>query len=191
MLRVRWMTWRIRSAPGSVPPAIHHPSVTDSGSSTSTSRRVRAPRQAVYDAFTRPDALAAWLAPEGMTGRVHQWDLRVGGGYVMSLYYSGEGQGKTADGEDRYTARFVELDPPSRVVLAIDFDSDDPAFAGEMIMTATLEDRLGGTEVTIAFSGLPPGIRPEDNDEGTRSSLEKLAHYVETALDGPARAEHR
>ncbi|MBB4636292.1 SRPBCC domain-containing protein [Longimicrobium terrae] len=167
--------------------------MTGSASSTSTSRLVRAPRQAVYDAFTRPDALAAWLAPEGMTGRVHQWDLRVGGGYVMSLYYPksmGDGHGKTAEGEDRYTARFVELDPPSRVVLAIDFESDDPAFAGEMIMQTTLEERPGGTEVTIAFRGLPPGIRPEDNDEGTRSSLEKLARYVETARDGQARAGH-
>jgi hypothetical protein len=33
--------------------------------------------------------------------------------------------------------------------------------------------------VTIAFANIPPGIRPEDNDAGTRSSLEKLARYVE------------
>jgi uncharacterized protein YndB with AHSA1/START domain len=187
MLRVRRMAGGIRFAPESVSSAEDHSSVTGSASSTRTSRLIRAPRRTVYDAFTRPDALAAWLAPEGMTGRVHQWDLRVGGGYVMSVYYppsAGEGHGKTAEGEDRYTARFVELDPPSRVVLAIDFDSDDPAFAGEMIMAATLEDRPGGTEVTIAFRDLPPGIRPEDNDEGTRSSLEKLARYVETPPNG-------
>lgn len=180
------MAGRIRSAPDSVLFADEHPPVTDSFSSTSTSRLIRAPRQTVYDAFTRPDALAAWMAPAGMTGRVHQWDLRVGGGYVMSLYYprsDEEIHGKTAEGEDRYTARFVELDPPSRVVLAIRFDSDDPAFAGEMIMRTTLEDRPGGTEVAIAFRSLPPGVRPEDNDEGTRSSLEKLARYVETPLD--------
>ena len=46
-------------------------------------------------------------------------------------------------------------------------------------MTVTFEDRDGGTEVTILFEQIPPGIRPEDNDAGTRSPLEKLAHYVE------------
>jgi hypothetical protein len=46
-------------------------------------------------------------------------------------------------------------------------------------MQVTFEDRDGGTVVTILFENLPSGIRPEDNDAGTRSSLEKLARYVE------------
>ena len=100
----------------------------------------------------------------------------------MSLFYPASEEvyrGKTSEGEDRFTARFVELKPPARVVQAISFDSDDPAFSGEMTMVVTLEERDDGTEVTILFENIPPGIRPEDNDEGTRSSLEKLARYVE------------
>jgi uncharacterized protein YndB with AHSA1/START domain len=100
----------------------------------------------------------------------------------MSLYYPASEQvarGKSAEREDRYTARFLELTPPARIVQAITFDSADPAFAGEMDMAVTLEERDGGTEVTILFERIPPGIRPEDNDAGTRSSLEKLARYVE------------
>ncbi len=46
-------------------------------------------------------------------------------------------------------------------------------------MTVTFEESDSGTEVTILFEQIPPGIRPEDNDAGTRSSLEKLARYVE------------
>ena len=46
-------------------------------------------------------------------------------------------------------------------------------------MTVTLEERDGGTEVTILFENIPAGIRPEDSDAGTRSSLEKLTRYVE------------
>jgi uncharacterized protein YndB with AHSA1/START domain len=88
-------------------------------------------------------------------------------------------RGKTAEREDRFTARFVELTPPSRIVQAITFDSTDPSFGGEMTMVVTLEERDGGTEVTILFEDIPPGIRPEDNDAGTRSSLEKLARYIE------------
>ncbi len=110
------------------------------------------------------------------------FDARVGGGYRMSLFYLSSEQvyrGKTSEREDRFTARFVELTPPSRIVQAITFDSVDPAFSGEMTMVVTFEYRDGGTEVTILFENIPPGIRPEDNDAGTRSSLEKLARYIE------------
>jgi uncharacterized protein YndB with AHSA1/START domain len=155
---------------------------TSSAASTRTSRIIKAPRDALYRAFIDPAALAIWLSPGEMTGKVHEFDGRVGGGYRMSLFYPESelgAPGKTSEREDRFTARFVELTPPARIVEAISFDSADPAFSGEMTMVVTLEDRNGATEVTIMFEHIPPGIRPEDNDAGTRSSLEKLARYVE------------
>ena len=100
----------------------------------------------------------------------------------MSLYYPSSEQtprGKTSEREDRYTARFVELTPPRRIVEAITFDSVDPAFSGEMIMVVTFEAEDGGTTVSILFKDMPSGIRPQDNEAGTRSTLEKLARYVE------------
>lgn len=116
-----------------------------------------------------------------MTGKVHSFDCRVGGGYRMSLYYPSSEKtfrGKTSEREDRFTARFVDLTPPSRIVQAITFDSTDPAFSGEMIMEVTFEAAEGGTRVSILFEDIPPGIRPEDNEAGTRSTLEKLARYM-------------
>ena len=153
-----------------------------SPASTRTSRVIKASREALYRAFTDPKALAAWLSPGEMTGKVHEFDARVGGGYRMSLFYPSSEQayrGKTSEREDRFTARFVELAPPTRIVQAITFDSVDPAFSGAMTMVVTFEDRDGGTEVAILFENIPSGIRPEDNEAGTRSSLEKLARYVE------------
>ena len=149
--------------------------------STRNSRIIHASPEAVYRAFTDPEALAIWLAPEGMAGVVHEFDARVGGGYAMSLYYqSSELQrGKTSEREDRFTARFLELTPGKRIVQAITFDSADPAFHGVMVMVVTFENTESGTEVTILFENIPSGIRPEDNESGTRSSLEKLARYVE------------
>ena|SRR5215467_4618921 len=150
--------------------------------STRTSRVIKASSEALYRAFTDPAALAVWLAPDQMTAKVHEFDGQVGGGYQMSLFYPLSEQvyrGKTSEREDRFTARFVELTPPTRIIQAITFDSADPTVAGEMSMTVTFEERDSGTEVTILFEQIPPGIRPEDNDAGTRSSLEKLARYVE------------
>ena len=100
----------------------------------------------------------------------------------MSLYYPSSettSRGKTEDREDRYTARFVELTPPRRIVEAITFDAVDPAFEGEMIMEVTFEAENEGTNVSVFFKDIPAGIRPEDNEAGTQSSLEKLARYVE------------
>ena len=120
-----------------------------------------------------------------MTAEVHHFDERVGSGYEMSLYYPAsekEAQGKSGEKEDRYTARFVELTPPSRIVEAINFESDDAGFGGEMIMEISLESKDGGTEVTVVFKNIPLGIRPEDNEKGTELSLQKLAKYVENTI---------
>lgn len=155
---------------------------TGSRSSTRNSKFIKASPEDLYRAFTDPAALAVWQAPGDMTAQVHSFDGRVGGGYQMSLYYptsENASRGKTTEREDRFTARFVELTPPKRIVEAITFDSADPAFAGEMTMVITFEAQEGGTMVSIGFENIPPGIRPEDNETGTQLSLEKLARYVE------------
>ena len=150
--------------------------------STRVSRIIKAPRRAVYKACLDPDAVAAWRVPDNMTARVHVFDAREGGTYRMSLTYRNPASstvGKTSEDTDTFQGRFVELVPDEKIVEAIEFDSRDPAFAGEMKMTTRLADADGGTEVTILSQDLPPGIRPEDNEEGTRQALQKLAALVE------------
>jgi uncharacterized protein YndB with AHSA1/START domain len=155
---------------------------TPSTGYTRNSKVIKAPREALYRAFTDPAALAVWLPPGEMTGEIYSFDARVGGGYRMSLFYPSSEKvfrGKTSEREDNFTARFVELVPPARIVQAITFNSADPAFSGEMIMVATFEAAGGGTELTVECKHIPHGIRPEDNEAGCRSSLEKLARYIE------------
>ena len=121
------------------------------------------------------------MAPGDMTAKVHSFDLSVGGGYVMSLYYPENGvrpRGKTTDREDRYTARFITLQENKKVVMGIRFESGSPGFVGEMIMEVRLERQGGSTLVTILFTNLPLGVRPEDNEKGTEQSLDKLEQYV-------------
>ncbi len=149
---------------------------------TQNTKDIKATQEALYRAFTNPAALTVWQVPGEMTGKVHNFDLRVGGGYQMSLFYplsEKESRGKTSEKEDRFTARFVELTPYKKIVQAITFDSSNPAFAEEMIMEVTFEAKDSKTRVTILFKNIPSGVRPEDNEAGTKSSLEKLAHYVE------------
>lgn len=146
------------------------------------SRVIAAPREAIYQAFIDPDALVAWLPPAAMTGVIHEFEARIGGGYRMSLFYPPDERafrGKSAEREDRVEVRFLELTPPRRIVEAVTFDTSDPAFLGEMIMTASFAAVPGGTEVTLRFENLPPGLRPEDNEIGAHLSLAQLARRFE------------
>ena len=152
------------------------------GAWTRTSRVIRARPEEVYEAFMDPAALIAWLPPAEMTGQIHEFDGRVGGGYRMSLFYPPDehtSRGKTSDRKDMVKVRFVELAPPSRIVEAVSFVTTDPAFSGEMTMTVTFEEVTGGTEVTLVFENLPPGLRAEDNEAGARLSLAQLARRFE------------
>ena len=152
------------------------------GAWTRTSRIIKAGPEALYEAFLDPASLVAWLPPAEMTGTIHEFDARVGGGYRMSLFYPPGARafrGKTSEREDMVDARFVELAPPRRIVEAVNFITTDRAFSGEMTLTATFEAVSGGTEVTLMFEDLPPGLRAQDNETGSRLSLEQLARRFE------------
>src|SRR3954452_10680909 len=152
------------------------------GARTRASRIVKARPEQVYAAFMDPDVLVAWLPPARMTGKIHAFDPRAGGGYRMSHYHPPDERafyGKTSNREDMVDVRFVELAPPRRIVEAVSFVTTDPAFFGEMTMMATFEEVSGGTEVTLVFENLPPGLRAEDNEDGSRLSLEQLARRFE------------
>jgi uncharacterized protein YndB with AHSA1/START domain len=152
--------------------------------STRVTRIIAASAEALYAAFMDPDALVEWLPPGEMTGKVHAFDPSVGGGYEMSLYYPATDRahrGKTTAHEDQVHVRFTELVPGKKIVEAVTFVSTDPALAGEMTMTITFEPTRGAgvaTNVTILSEHLPPGLRPEDNAEGSRLSLQQLARWV-------------
>src|SRR5713226_3769925 len=87
--------------------------------------------------------------------------------------------GKTSEDTDTYQGRFVELVPYAKIVEVIEFESQDPAFAGEMRMIVSLADADGGTEVTVLCEDIPKGIRPEDNELGCKESLQKLTALLE------------
>ena len=143
---------------------------------------MKAPAGAVYAAFMDPDVLMQWLPPPGMRSVLHRFDGGVGGGYALSLFYpEGEtrSRGKTTASEDRVEVRFLELAPGQRIVEAVTFVSDDPAFAGTMRIEITFAETAAGTEVTFLCTDLPLGLRPEDNAAGARLSLQQLAQRFE------------
>lgn len=148
----------------------------------SASKVIKASPQAIYRAFVDPQALVSWLPPHGMTAEIGVFEPRAGGSYQMTLAYrepDPAAPGKTSENTDVVRGRFLELVPDERVVQLVEFESDDPAFAGEIRMTWSLAPMPEGTLVTIVCENVPEGIRKEDHDAGLQSSLENLAAYVE------------
>lgn len=151
-------------------------------SSTRINRRVNAPRANVYRALLDARAVATWMVPSGMTSHVHAFDAREGGLFRISLTYDEPtGIGKTTARTDTYHGRFVKLVTNEQVVEVVEFETTDPALRGEMTITISLADAVGGgTDVFAVHDGLPPGVPIADNDTGWQEALAKLAALVET-----------
>lgn len=145
------------------------------------SRVIFAPLERVYAALVDPDALTVWLPPDGMSGRLERFDARPGGLYRMVLTYAdaSTAPGKATADSDVVEARFVDIVPGVRVVQAVDFVSDDPAYAGTMTMAWEVSAVEGWTRVDIRADDVPAGIRAKDHAAGLASSLANLAAYVE------------
>ncbi|MFB4274084.1 SRPBCC family protein [Nonomuraea sp. MTCD27] len=145
------------------------------------SRLIAARPDRVWAALVDREALAAWLPPAGMTGRFERFDARPDGSYRLVLTYSDASgaAGKATVDSDIVEARFVDIVPGVRVVQAVDFVSDDPAYAGTMTMTWEVTAVGAGTRVDIVADDVPDGISAADHAEGLASSLTNLAAYVE------------
>jgi len=134
-------------------------------------RVLRATPERVYRAFLDPDAMAKWLPPHGFTGKVHEADVRVGGGYRMSFTNFGTGKSHSFGG------RYTELTPHTRIRYTDTFD--DPNLPGEMQVTVSLRPVSCGTDVEIVQEGLPAAIPVEFCYLGWQESLLLLAQLVE------------
>jgi len=141
-------------------------------------RVLKAPAERVYRAFLDPDAMSKWLPPHGFTGKVHQMDARVGGGYRMSFTNFGTGHSHAFGGT------YLELVPNEKLRYNDQFEN--PALPGQMEVTVTLKPVLCGTELHIVQQGIPDAIPVEFCYLGWQESLNLLAQLVEPNIpDNP------
>ena len=148
--------------------------MSDSTHTVRLHRVLRAPAERVYRAFLDPDAMAKWLPPHGFTGKVHQSDARVGGGYRMS--FANFSSGKT----HFFGGTYVELTPHERIRYTDTFE--DPHLPGEMHVAITLRPVTCGTDMAIVQEGLPAAIPVEMCYLGWQESLQQLANLVEAEI---------
>lgn len=104
------------------------------------SRTIKAPRQLVWEAWTRPEHLAHWWGPEGFGITLQQFELKTGGVWEYMMH--------GPDGTD-YPNRnvFIDVREPERLVYAAsDGEADSP---GQFESTVTFEEKGGQTFITL------------------------------------------
>ena len=125
-------------------------------------RAFAAPRDRVWDAWTRAEALAAWFGPKGTSGTVLAYDLRPGGEW--------RGRMDMPDGGAMFS-KFVfrEIEPKSRLVWIHGFADADgnrihapfaPQFPLELLTEVLFTDEGEGTRIDLSWT--PLGATPAE-----------------------------
>lgn len=143
-------------------------------------RIIRAPRQAVWSAWTDPAQLVQWWIPSPLVLRVDALDLRPGGAFVTRM--SEDGQTFTP----HVDAIFLRIEEDSRLVFTNAVDSSwHPAQPAPVTMTT--EIILGDSEFGTDYRAIVRHASPEQRAlheelgffEGWGTVTEALARLVE------------
>ncbi len=134
-------------------------------------RTFEAPRELVFDAWTKPALLQRWLGVRGgWTMPVCEVDLAVGGAYRFVW--------RRDEGAREMTLRGVyrEIVRPERIVYSEAFD--DPWYPGEGVNTVSFSEAAGATTVTAVTlyesRAARDSVLASPMERGVREGYEKL-----------------
>jgi len=138
-------------------------------------RTFNAPAHIVFDAWTKPELLKRWWAPKsfGVTLFECAQDLRVGGAYRFAF-------GRDPKNPEVFSGRYVEVDPPSRLVLTQVYER--VAHVGDVVVTAAFEESEGRTRLTLhqlfPSKEALEGALSSGMERGMRVTLDQLDELV-------------
>jgi len=130
-----------------------------------------APRQMVFDAFSKPELLKRWFGPRGWSLVVCDVDFRVGGSWRFVL--------RGPDGKEMgMRGVYLEITPPERSVHMESFDD----YPGESQVTAVFAEHNGKTTLTATVLYPSQEIRDivvkTGMEHGAAESYDKLAELL-------------
>jgi uncharacterized protein YndB with AHSA1/START domain len=139
-------------------------------------RVFNAPRQVVFDAWTKPEHLRQWYGCSKSSMIVCEIDLRPGGSYRFVL---------RASGLPDFTISGVyrEIVSPSRIVCTERFEDDG---AKEALLAITFDERDDKTVLTsralYRSAADRQAVLDLGVDQGAAESLDRLARYLSTLI---------
>lgn len=133
-------------------------------------REVAAPPPEVFRACTDPQQLARWWGPRGFTAASVELDARAGGAYRIAM--------QPPEGDLFYlSGEFREVTPPERLVYTFGWEEPDPDDR-ETLVTLTLRDIGGSTELTVHQEGFATQGRLDLHTEGWTDTLDRLQELM-------------
>jgi uncharacterized protein YndB with AHSA1/START domain len=138
-------------------------------------RVIKASRQRVFDAWTRPEMIRQWFGPGRMTVPETETDARVDGAYSITMRGAMEPGGVENTGH--VTGRYIRVEPYD--LLAFTWTANW-APGEESLVTITLRDVEGGTEMKLVHEGFATEESQKGHTRGWTSGLEKLQQLVES-----------
>ena len=160
------------------------------------SRDFNAPRELVWDAWTKPELVRQWLyGPDGWTMSRCEIDLRVGGAYRFELTQvdTSMPKGELPSGETFVTMGwggiFTEINHPERFVNTEQFD--ESWYEGESVITNILTDLGGGMtrfDSILAYVSTEArdSVLASDMESGVAMGYDRLQDLMESILAGAA-----
>lgn len=138
---------------------------TQTAGTLQVTRIIAAEPETVFDAWTEPEHIQQWSAPEGMDIPTSDVDLTVGGRFHLQM--------RNAEG-GTYNARGIyhEIERPTRLVYSWTWDEQPDH--GQSLITVDFRSVDGGTEVTMVHSGLPSEESAAEHEKGWTSCLNRL-----------------
>jgi uncharacterized protein YndB with AHSA1/START domain len=137
------------------------------------SRRIDAPRELVFEAFTEVRHLSQWWGPDGFTTTTRAFEFRVGAEWVFTMH--------GPDGTDYPEwITWTEIVPPRRIALLHGEARDDP---NAFVQVLSFEAEGAATRVEMRTVFPTKEMRDELVEtyrvvEGGQQTLGKLAAYA-------------
>jgi uncharacterized protein YndB with AHSA1/START domain len=142
-------------------------------------RVFQAPRTLVFEAWTRPDLVAAWWGPEGFVTEHCEMDIRPGGSYRLSM--------RSPEGVlHRKRGIYQEIAAPERIVFTFAWEDVTGVPGHQTIITVTLEDMGAATRLTLRQAVFETIDWCEGHRLGWTSCLERFASWLMTIPSGAA-----
>jgi uncharacterized protein YndB with AHSA1/START domain len=134
-----------------------------------------APRERVFECWTRAEHLTHWFGPKGFTIHSCETDARPGGTFRLCM--------RTPDGKDHWVrGQFREVSPPARLVIRCTAEDAKGVPRLEETIDVTFSEDRGRTTVALNATARGPSdeaaVMLKGMDKGWAQTIDRLNEHL-------------